>query len=264
MLMEHQLTPYLKRLKLSGILESLEVRHQQAIDEEWSYIDFLARLFEDEVERREQKKLSMRLRRAAVDTQKTIEAFDFRFNPTIKRSVLRDLATCEFVEAKRNVLIVGPAGVGKSHIAQALGHEACRRGHSVLFQPTHKLMAHIHAGRADGTFERRLANAVRVDVLILDDFGLKALNVHQVDILFDIIAERYERAPIIVTSNRDFAEWPALFGDPLLASAALDRLAHDARQLVIEGNSYRTSRRRRSNTSNPLDQGNPSETVATT
>jgi DNA replication protein DnaC len=236
------LVPHLKRLKLSGVLETLETRHTQAVEAELPYVDFLAGLLEDEVERREQKKLAMRLKRAAVDTQKTLETFDFRFNPSVRRRQVQDLATCQFVEAHRNVLIVGPAGVGKSHLAQGLGHEACRKGYTVLFQPTHKVLAYLHAGHADHTFERRMAAVLRYDVLILDDFGLRPPPEQQVGILYDIVAERYERSSIIVTSNRDFEEWPSIFGDPLIASAALDRLAHDAHRIVIEGRSYRTGR----------------------
>jgi DNA replication protein DnaC len=245
MLMTHQLMPHLKKLKLSGILATLEARHEQAVADDVTYVDFLARLLEDEVERREQKKLQLRLRRATVDAQKTLEAFDFRFNPSVPKRLVHELATCQFVETRRNVLVVGPAGVGKSHLAQALGHEACRRGHNVGFWVTSKLLTHLHAGRADGTHAKRLAAICRVDLLIIDDFGLKPLAHSAVEDLYDVIAERYERGSIVVTSNRDFNEWPALFGDPLIASAALDRLAHDAHRIVIDGSSYRTGRTRK-------------------
>ena len=146
----HQLTPQLKRLRLSGILETLEIRNQQAIDEKWSYVEFLSRLVQDEVERRAQKQLALRLCRSTLNTTKTLESFDFAFNPSVNRQQLYDLATCLFVQQKRNVLICGPTGVGKSHIAQALGHEACRRGYDVIFTSAHKMLADVHGGRADG------------------------------------------------------------------------------------------------------------------
>ena len=241
----HQLTPQLKRLRLSGILETLEIRNQQAIDEKWSYVEFLSRLVQDEVERRAQKQLALRLRRSTLNTTKTLESFDFAFNPSVNRQQLYDLATCLFVQQKRNVLICGPTGVGKSHIAQALGHEACRRGYDVIFTSTHKMLAHINGGRADGNQQRRLNAYLKPELLVIDDFGLKPLAAYGAEDLYDVINERYERGSIILTSNRAPAEWYDLFGDPLLAAAGLDRLAHNAYVLVITGESFRAQGRRR-------------------
>lgn len=245
MTLTHQLVPKLKSLRLSGILETLELRNRQAVEEQLSFIEFLQRLLEDEVERRAQKQLTLRLRRASFDLEKTLEGFDFGFNPSIPRQQVFDLATARFVERHENVLIQGPAGVGKSHLAQALGHEACRRGCDVLFTSASRLLAHLHGGRADGTYERRLASYLRPDLLIVDDFGLKLLLPPAPEDLYEIINERYERGSLIITSNRAFAEWPDLFQSPLLASAALDRLAHNAHQLVITGDSYRAKGQRR-------------------
>ena len=143
------------------------------------------------------------------------------------------------------MLIQGPAGVGKSHLAQALGHEACRRGFDVAFASAARMLAHLHGGRADGTYERRLLTYTRPDVLILDDFGLKPLPPAGPEDFYDVINERYERGALIITSNRAFSEWPDLFQSPLLASAALDRLAHHAHQIVITGDSFRANGRRR-------------------
>ena len=237
----HQLSPQLKQLRLSGILATLEARHQQAIEGKWSYIEFLSRLLEDEVERRAQKQLALRLRRAALNTTKTLEGFDFGFNPSINRQQILHLASGDYIRQKRNVLICGPSGVGKSHLAQALAHAACRQGVDVLFSNTHKMLVHLNAGRADGSFERRLAQYVRVELLILDDFGLKPLLSPGPEDLYDVIAERYERGSIMLTSNRAPNEWPELFGNPLLASAGLDRLAHHAETVVIEGRSFRAA-----------------------
>lgn len=242
---KHQLTPQLKQLRLSGILETLEVRHRQAIEDKWSYVEFLSRLLEDEVERRAQKQLKLRLRRAAVNTTKTLEEFDFNFNPTINRQQLLQLASCDFIRQKRNLLICGPTGVGKSHLSQGLSHEACRQGYDVLFVSTHKMLQHLHGGRADGSLERRLAVYLRPHLLVLDDFGLRALSPLAAEDLYDVINERYERGSIIITSNRAPAEWPDLFGNPLLASAGLDRLAHHAEVVVITGASFRAQGRRR-------------------
>ena len=234
-----QLTPFLKRLRLSGILQTLEVRTQQAIEGQWSYVEFLARLLEDEVERRAQKQLALRLRRAAVDSTKTLEGFDFTFNPGLNRQQVLNLATCAYIRRKRNVLLCGPTGVGKTHLAQALTHEACRQGYSALFVDTYRMLRHIHGGRADGSRERRLQTYLRPDLLVLDDFGLKPLHPPAPEDLYDVIHERYERGSILVTSNRAVEEWPDLFGDPLLASAGLDRLTHNAQMLRITGRSFR-------------------------
>jgi DNA replication protein DnaC len=237
--LNHQLALPLRQLRLSGILDTLDIRNQQAIDEQWAYVEFLARLLQDEVERRAQKQLALRIRRAAINTTKTLEDFDFKFNPTINRQAVLQVATCDYIRHKRNVLICGPAGVGKSHLAQALAHEACRQGFDVVFTDTHKMLRHINAGRADGSLDRRLQSYLRPDLLVLDDFGLKPLHPPAPEDMYDIIHERYERGSILLTSNRAPAEWPDLFGDPLLASAGLDRLAHLAQVLVITGPSFR-------------------------
>jgi DNA replication protein DnaC len=237
--MTHQLIPFLKRLRLSGILETLDVRNQQAIEGQWTFVEFLARLLEDEVERRAQKQLRLRIRRAAINSTKTLEGFDFNFNPSINRQQVLDLSTCTWIRQKRNALICGPTGVGKTHLAQALTHEACRRGYTALFSNTYKMLQHINGGRADGTLERRFQTYLRPDLLVLDDFGLKPLHPPAPEDLYDVINERYERGSIMLTSNRAPEEWPDLFGSPLLASAGLDRLTHRAQMIVITGSSFR-------------------------
>jgi DNA replication protein DnaC len=240
--LKSQLIPKLKALRLSGILETLDVRNRQAIEEKLAYVEFLERLLEDEVERRGQKQLLLRLRRASFSVEKTLEGFDWSFNPNINRQEVFDLATCTWIERKEVLLLVGPSGVGKSHLAQALGHEACRRGYDVVFTPVAKMLSALHGGRADGTYDRRLATFLRPDLLILDDFGLRPLRGLEAEDLYQVISERYERGSNLVTSNRDFVEWPEAFVDnPLLASAALDRLAHRAHRISITGASFRAS-----------------------
>jgi DNA replication protein DnaC len=240
-----QLTPKLKSLRLSGILETLEVRNKQAVEERCSYVEFLQKLLEDEVERRGQKQLDMRLRRSHLDMGKTMETFDFAFTPSVNRRQVFDLATCGYVRAAESVFLLGPAGVGKTHLAQALGHEAARRGYDVIFMRTSQLLMNLQAGRADGSYERRLAAYVAVDVLILDDFGLKPMRPPAPEDLYEVIDGRYGRRPLILTTNRAFDEWPDLFDNSVLASAALDRLAHGATQIVLSGDSYRAKGPRR-------------------
>lgn len=240
MTLEHQLTPYLKQLRLSGILETLEARNRQALDAHWSYVDFLSRLLQDEVERRAQKQLELRLRRALLNSTKTLDTFDFQAAPAVNRQQVFQFASGEFIRRKANVLLCGPSGTGKTHLAQGIAHEACKVGFSVLFTNTHKMLSHLAGGRADGSLERRLAVYLRPDLLVLDDFGLKPLPPTSREDLYDIIAERYEQGSILLTSNRAPDEWLDWFGDPLLASAGLDRLVHHAEKLVITGASYRT------------------------
>jgi DNA replication protein DnaC len=238
----HQIAPMLKQLRLSGVLETLEVRSQQAIHEQWAYTDFLARLLQDEVERRAQKQLALRVRRAALNAQKTVETYDFSFNPGLNRTLINDLATANFVRQRRNVLISGPTGTGKSHLAQALSHAVCRAGFAVTFLTADKMLRQLRAGRADDTFDRRLNQLLRVDLLVVDDFGLKPLTSPGPQDIYDVISGRYEKGAILLTSNRAPAEWMSVFQDPLLGSAGLDRLLHDAHTILLEGRSYRTQK----------------------
>jgi DNA replication protein DnaC len=235
-----ELSPQLKQLRLSGILDSLEARNRQAIEAKLAYTEFLALLIGDEVARREQKKFSSRLRRAQFRTTKTLEQFDFERLPQLNRSLVHDLATGRYLQEKAPVLIVGPCGTGKSHLAQALGHCAVRQGVDVMFTTCAGLTQSLNAARATGGYERRLAALARVQLLIIDDFGLKPLRAPADEDLHDLIAERYEQASTIVTSNLDFPEWDQAFpANRLLASASLDRLRHNAYCLVLDGMSYR-------------------------
>ena len=236
-----ELTPLLKQLRLSGILDSLEARNREAIDRKLAFTDFLSLLIHDEVARREQKKLDMRLRRANFRSQKTLEGFDFDRLPNLNRAAVHDLATCRFIEEKVAVLIVGPCGTGKSHLAQSLGHAAARQGYNVLFITQTQLLSSLRAAHATGNYARRFQYLVKVPLLIIDDFGLKPLRSPEDEDFHDLIAERYERAATILTSNLDFDEWGEAFAsNKMIGAATLDRLRHGAYRVVLDGESYRS------------------------
>lgn len=236
-----ELIPLLKQLRLSGILDSIESRNRQAIDEKLSYMDFLAMIVQDEIARRNQKRLASAVRRANFRNQKTLEEFDFSFNPGINRALITELSSCRFMEEKVSVLIVGPCGTGKSHIAQALGHCAIRKGHDVLFTTVSRMLAQINAARAVNALERQLAKLAAVDLLIIDDFGLKPLTGIQDEDFHEVISERYERKSTVVTSNLDIPEWTDAFPNRILGAATIDRLRHGAYKVVLEGKSYRAA-----------------------
>ena len=235
-----ELSPMLKQLKLSGILDSLEVRNHQAIEEKLPYTDFLALLLQDETARRTNKKLAQRLRKAGFQPNKTLEDFDFTFNQNIDKKLIMDLATCRFMNEKVPVLIAGPCGTGKSHLAQAIGHCAVRIEKDVLFTTQAKLLGQLHAAKAIHAYDRKLKALIKVDLLIIDDFGLKPLQSPQDEDLHALVAERYEKRSTIVTSNLDFDEWGDAFPNKILGAATLDRLRHGAYRVVLDGKSYRS------------------------
>lgn len=241
-----QLEPMLKQLRLSSIIDSLEPRNRQAIEDKLAYTEFLALIIQDEVARREQRKLAMRMRRAGFRSQKTFESFDFAFNPSINRAQALDLATCRFMDEKANILIAGPCGTGKSHLAQALGHCAIRSSHDVVFLSLTKMLQQLHAARAVGGYDRKFQYLTRVDLLVIDDFGLKPLTTNQDEDFHDIVAERYEQRATVITSNLDFDEWGEAFQNKLLGAATIDRLRHGAYRVILNGKSYRAPRMEKS------------------
>ena len=237
-----ELAPMLKQLRLSGILDSLEVRNKQAIDKKMAYPEFLALLIADEVARRDQKRFATRLRRASFRSHKTLDQFDFDFNPNINSALVHELIAGRFIDEKVAVLIAGPCGTGKSHIAQAIGHAAVRQGCDVLFTSQSQLLGQLHAARATDAYDRKFMQLARVPLLIIDDFGLKPLRPPHDEDFHDLVAERYERTATVMTSNLDFGEWGDAFPNQLLGAATLDRLRHGAYRVVLDGKSYRSPR----------------------
>lgn len=241
--MQHQLITQLKTLRLGGMCQSLEVRLKQATEGNLGYLDFLELIIGDEISRREARKLDVRITKARFEEEKTLEGFDFAVNPHLPVRQLKDLATCQFIAQQQNVLLCGPVGVGKSHLAQAIGHQACRIGYKVLFTKASHLFRHLAAARSEGTWDDQIRECGKVDVLIIDDFGLKSLTPQQADDIYEVVSEHPLKGGLLFTSNRKVDDWLGLFPDPIFGNSVLDRFTHNAHQITIEGDSYRKKKR---------------------
>jgi len=233
----------LKRLKLSGLVPVLPDRAAYAHQTGLAPLDFLELALQDEIDRREHQNLTNRLDRAGFTEPLTFEDFDCTVPVTFDRDRVRAPGNLTFLERHEDVIFLGPTGVGKSSLASALGHTACRAGQRVLFLRSDELLKRIHQSRADHSTERVLRSLLAPDLLIIDDFGLRRLTAQQSSDFYEVVIERHRRASTIVTSNRAIEEWIPLFDDPILAQSALDRLAHNAHQIVMDGPSYRSRQR---------------------
>jgi DNA replication protein DnaC len=238
----HQLEASLSTLRLSGMLDTLDARLGQAQAGELGHLEFLQVLCEDEIARRDAAALARRLRAARFESAATIEDFDFSYNPKIPAAHIRDLATLRFLDAGESVVLHGPVGVGKTMIAQALGHAACRRGHNVAFTKTSRLLADLAGGHADRSWESRLRRWARPGLLILDDFAMRAFSATQADDLYELVSERAGMS-VVITANRAAEDWYSLFPNPVVAESILDRVVNGAHHIAMPGRSYRPNRR---------------------
>ncbi|MCL0091435.1 IS21-like element helper ATPase IstB [Dehalococcoidales bacterium] len=229
----------MRLLRLNGMLDTLELRLSQAQKDNLGFIQFLELLLEDETQHRANKKLVGRIHKAGFEEEKSLEGFDFTFNPKMPSQHIHDLATCRFIERRESIIFCGPVGVGKTHLAQALGHQACRRGYSVLFTKANRLLSDLGGGRADDTWEKRLRHYLKPDLLIIDDFALKEFSKTQAEDLYELIDQRYRSSSMIVTANRSPKDWYPLFPNPVIAESALDRLLSCSHIITLTGKSYR-------------------------
>lgn len=236
----HHLESKLKSLKLSGMLATLDLRVNQAQGGSLGFTQFLELLLEDEIQRRVNKKLAARIQKAHFEEQKTLEEFNFSFNPKIPAPYINDLATCQFIQRKESIILCGQVGVGKTHLAQALGHQACRLGYKVLFTKAGRFLSDLGGGRADGTRDERMHHYLKPDLLILDDFALKELSTLQAEDLYELVDERSRKGSLVITSNRAPEDWYPLFPNPVIAESALDRLLSRAHVITLTGKSYRS------------------------
>lgn len=241
----------LKRLKLSGVLPTIPDRVAYAQKAKLSELDFLELVLQDEIDRRDHTNLAQRLGRAGFEEEQTLEGFDWNAPVTFDRDRVRDLFSLGFLERQEDVIFFGPVGVGKTFLACALGHAACRAGYEVLFLRADRLLQHLHQSRADHSTDKVFRRLLAPALLLVDDFGLRRLDAQQSSDFYEIILERHRRASTILTSNRTIDEWIPLFEDPILAQSAIDRLAHNAYQVVMEGESYRKRQRPGERTTRP-------------
>jgi DNA replication protein DnaC len=235
----------LRRLKLSRMLDTLPERLTVARTQQMPHQDLLLLALQDEAQRRDGQAATFRAQRAHLDPVMQLEAWDESAKVTFDRAMLNEAVSLRFIEAHAHIAIVGPVGVGKTFIAHAIGHVACRRGYSVLAVTADKMLKTLRDARLDGTHEAELRKLIAVDLLIIDDFGLDAMDAHESRDAYDILTERHRAGSLIITSNRGPDEWLATFADPIRAQSAIDRFTGNAYDLVMEGESYRPKQKPR-------------------
>ena len=231
----------LRQLRLGGMAAVLETRLRQAQAEPMAPIDLLSCLVSDELTRRSDRLLERRRKEAGFrDANRTLDNFDFAFNPKMNRSMVFDLATCRFVDRREDALFLGPGGAGKSHLAQAIGHAAILQGHRVLYREAHVLLEELADAVVEGRRKKYMAELTLVPLLIIDDFGMRKLPLTAAEDLLEIVMRRYERGSTLLTSNRVVEDWGKLLGDTAAVGAMLDRLLHHGHVLKCGPRSWRT------------------------
>lgn len=237
--MNQNLTQSARKLRLSGLLTSLDLRLQEAAGHQLSHAQFLEMVFQDELNIREQRLIHKRRKAASFREAKTLDDFDWAFNSSVKRQQIYDLATGHFIRQKRDLLFIGPPGLGKSHLAQAIGYHAIKAGFLVLYRSIFDLVRDLQSERSPAELDRTMARYLKPDLLIIDDMGLKTLPPKGGEALLEIIIRRYENRSTLMTSNRPIEEWGKLLNDVPAATAILDRFLHHAVIIQMTGRSYR-------------------------
>ena len=237
--MTDQLLQQLRALKLSGMRDHLEERIQEAERNDLSYGEFLSMVVSDETDMRTNRRIARLLHHAGLGAEKTLDTFDFGFSPSLNAKQIKALATCRFIERAEGIFLLGPTGTGKTHLAKALAHAACRKLFSVGFYSFYQLFADLATADLQNRLGTLMKRLIRLDLLIIDDFGFKSIDQQSAERFYTIVDSRFGQKSIILTSNRAMTDWPKLFPDPIIANTIMDRLAHTSHQIIIKGQSYR-------------------------
>jgi len=244
-LQSERLGMLMQRLGLADMAQSYAALAEQAAQKDLPYCDFLEQILESEAQARQERNVKVRTQLAGFPDIKRLEQFDFKFPASIDEKKIRELASLRFLERHENAMFLGPPGVGKSHLAVALGMEAIRHGFSVYFVTLPDLLEKLVQAQAENRMRRKMAHLRKCRLLILDEIGYRTLDRQATTCLFQLISERYERASMILTSNKSYGEWGAIFQDNVIASAILDRLLHHSHTINIKGESYRLKDKRK-------------------
>lgn len=245
-LVHARVTDWLTHLRLGHIAERLDALLAQAARSEPTYLDFLETILSEEIESKQRKRIAMGIQIAHFPAVKTLETFDFRFQPSIDVKLVKELATGRFIAQAENLLIFGPPGVGKTHLAVALGRAAVETGHSTLFTTTTALLANLAKAEVENQLAEKLRFYTKPKLLIVDELGYLPFEKRSAHLFFQLVARRYEQGSMLLTTNKLATQWGDVFGDEVLAAAILDRMLHHSHTILIQGESYRLKEKRKS------------------